>query len=180
MLSERGRWRVWLSETAESTIKDAAQSAHPRETGGVLIGVLTGSRPWVTHAVHVPSPTSTSTSYEIPAGARRRAVDRARRFDPRVGYLGDWHSHPADVDPSTCDERTMAKVAADPYAYCTMPLLFVLRRVSDGYWVDARQWTGRSLRALQILRAGPLAAGAPARPTRRKLRRITKALRGRR
>lgn len=181
ILGERGRWRVWLSEGAEAVIQEAASTAHPKETGGVLIGVLAGSRPWVTHAVHAPSPTSTGTSYEIPAGARRKAVERERRVDPRVGYLGDWHSHPADVDPSRCDETTMAYVAEDPRADCARPLLFVLRRAGDDYWVDARQWMGRSLRELQVLQAGALAVGARARPPRRRtVRKIAKSLRGRR
>lgn len=160
-------------------MKEEARVDHPRETGGVLIGVLAGSRPWVTHAVHVPSPRSSGTSYEIPAGARRRAVDRARCFDQRVGYLGDWHSHPVDVEPSERDATTMKRVAVDPYAECSMPLLLVLRRVGDDYWVDARQWRGRSLQSLQVLRAGPLSSGGPLRPRRwRRLRTITKTVRG--
>lgn len=179
-MRERGRWRIWLSEEAEAVIKESAREAHPHETGGVLVGVLAGTRPWVTYAVHVPSPTSTGTSYEIPAGARRRAVNEARRMDPRLGYLGDWHSHPADIEPSRCDATTMAHLAADARADCAWPLLIVLRRACEDYWVDARQWTGRSLRVLQVVRAGPLAVGAPPRPPRRRtLRRITKTLRGR-
>ena len=179
-MNERGRWRVWLTEEAEVVMACAAQAAHPRETGGVLIGVLTGTRPWITHAVHVPSKASSGTSYELPVGARRRSVDRARRLDFRVGYLGDWHSHPSDIGPSTCDFSTMAAIAADQASGCARPLLLVLRRVEEDYWVDAQQWAGRSLRPLQVLRAGPLETGAPSRRGRAKsLRRFAKSLRGR-
>jgi proteasome lid subunit RPN8/RPN11 len=170
---ERGRWRVWLSEEAEAIITDSGRAAHPRETGGVLIGVLAGSRPWVTDAVHVPSRHSTGNTYEIPAGARRRAVEKARQKDPRVGYLGDWHSHPADVGPSQCDQTTMASIAADARAGCSRPLLLVLRRAQAEYAIDARQWTGGALRVLRVVRAGALAPDGPRRP-RRRLPRIPK------
>ena len=89
-------WRVWLAEEAASTITRVAAAAHPHETGGVLVGVHTrGSRPWVTHAVELRSPKATSTFYEVPAGARLKAIARLRRRDARLGYLGEWHVHPA-------------------------------------------------------------------------------------
>lgn len=155
-MAEAPLWRCWLSESAAEEIRAAASNAHPNETGGVLVGVLTGTRPWVTDAIHVPSKKATPTWYEIPAGARRKAVRAARRADHRVGYLGDWHAHPADVGPSGTDLATMRKLAADPRADCVRPLLVIARRDGVDYKIDARQFVNMRLRPLRVISAGAL------------------------
>jgi hypothetical protein len=63
----------------------------------------------VTHAAELRSPKATETFYEVPIGARRKAVTRLRRRDPRLGYLGEWHVHPSDVAPSPVDTETIAR-----------------------------------------------------------------------
>jgi proteasome lid subunit RPN8/RPN11 len=156
------RPRLWLSETAWQTIKAAAGAAHPAETGGVLLGVLSiDGRPWITEAVTVPSATATHTSYELPTGARPRAVDEARAHDPRLGYLGDWHSHPADAGPSLRDGRTMRRLA-QVTPDCPTPVLIIARRVAgDDYAIDARDASPRRLRRLDALAAGDLPPSPP-------------------
>ena len=151
-----GMWRVWLTETVRDALIAAAHRGHPRETGGVLIGVLAWGRPWVTHAKEISSGSRTDTYFELPSGARNRAVFQLRRNDSRLGYLGDWHSHPADVGPSDKDNATMARLALQGDR--RHPLLFIVRRTRDQYEIDPRQWTGASLRRLHIIKAGPLSA----------------------
>lgn len=175
-----GAWRVWVSDGAREIMIEAAAAAHPSETGGVLVGVVLArgpgaGRPWVTHAVQVPSRKSGPGYYELPAGARERAVKRLRMNDPRLGYLGDWHSHPADIDPSSTDAHSMASVSVT--GDCARPLLLVVRRNGEGYRIDSRQWTGATLRQLQIRSSGPLPRPQPENrrrprpPTSRALRR---------
>lgn len=152
-------WRLWLSDTAREDMTRASAAAHPSETGGALVGVVLGrgrgaGRPWVTHAVEVRSKKSGLGHYQLPTGARERVVTRLRKKDPRLGYLGDWHSHPVDLDPSRTDADSMASVAVT--GDCRRPLLLVLRRAADGYRIDARQWTGAGLRRLQVRGSGPL------------------------
>jgi hypothetical protein len=152
-------WRVWIAESAAAAITHAGVAAHPRETGGVLVGVHThGSRPWITHAIELRSKKATGTFYEVPAGARRRAIARLRRQDPRLGYLGEWHVHPADVEPSSVDAATMSRLADDPHAGCERPVLLVARLTTAGYHLDARQLSHAKLRQLQVIATGPLAA----------------------
>lgn len=167
-----GRWRIWLSEPAREQILAAAHEHHPNEIGGVLIGVETQRRPWVTQAVAVPSRRATPVYYEIRAGARRRAVRRSRRDDPRLGYLGDWHSHPADIGPSGKDRETMADLAADRDSGCPRPVLLLARRRGEGYRLDARQQVGSKLRESRLIIAGPLAPDGGLRPPRGRKRRL--------
>jgi integrative and conjugative element protein (TIGR02256 family) len=173
-------WRAWITEAAQAELLEAAQRAHPRETGGVLIGVLAhGRRPWITNAIELPSSKSTATSFEVPARSRRKAVERLRLRDARLGYLGEWHVHPADVPPSPTDTSTLAHLAADPEAGCDRPMLLIARRTAAGYKLDGRQLSRKTLRQLQMLASGPVpeASTAPLRPTgprttRRRRRRI--------
>src|SRR3954447_3532001 len=108
-----GRWRAWLTESARSAIADAAAAAHPKETGGVLLGVLAHGRPWITDAVEVPDADATGVFYELEGGAAPAIVDAMTLLDPRLGYLGEGHSHPADVGPSQLDAHSMRAIAAD-------------------------------------------------------------------
>jgi hypothetical protein len=160
----------------------AATRAHPRETGGVLVGVLADAlgagRPWVTHAVEVPSPKSGPSRYELPAGARQRVVRSLRKQDARLGYLGDWHSHPINLDPSGTDATSIASISTT--GDCSRPLLVVLRRRKGGYEVDGRQWTGASLRRLRILDTGPLQPSGKRRSKKAPKRRRLSSVRSRR
>lgn len=157
-------WRVWLSETAWDALIAAAKAANPEETGGVLVGVVLAGgegagRPWVTNAVEVPSRNKGRSHYELPAGARHRVVRKLRKSDSRLGYLGDWHSHPSDVGPSPTDIDSIESASLE--GDCPRPLLFLVRRGRQRYRIDAHQWTGKSLRRLQVRAAGSLQSQDP-------------------
>jgi proteasome lid subunit RPN8/RPN11 len=148
--------RVWLTEAAAELICDGARRAHPHETGGVLVGVLSRDRPWVTAAVEIASAGASGSYYKLPQGARRRAVARLRRGDRRVGYLGEWHSLPDDAGPSSVDIDAMALVGRDPAASCPRPILIIACRVGTGYDLDATQLRGSHLRRVRLVSAGSL------------------------
>ena len=122
----------------------------------MLLGVEVTGQPWITQATVVPSGQGSLTYYELPAGARNLAVDRARQSDARLGYLGDWHSHPVNIGPSATDRQTMRTLVA--HGDHPKPLLLLARRCADGYELDARQRTAAQLRALELVAAGALPA----------------------
>jgi proteasome lid subunit RPN8/RPN11 len=151
-----GRWRAWLTESARDVMINAARAAHPKETGGVLLGVLTHGRPWITTAVEVPDADATGVYYELEGGAAPAIVDAMTLLDPRLGYLGEWHSHPADVGPSELDAQSVRAIADDASAGCAHPVLLIARRRGSGYGLDTRQLQRRRLRSLHLIDAGPL------------------------
>jgi Prokaryotic homologs of the JAB domain len=158
-------------------LERAAADAHPKETGGILVGVHTaGLRPWIVHAVEIPSKDSGRAHYVVPARRRRQVVERLRKLhDPRLGYLGEWHSHPMDVGASSTDLESIQAIANDRASGCQRPVLFVVRRAGGGYALDARQLDRRSLRPLNLIAAGPLSP-PETKPRRRRsfpLRRTT-------
>lgn len=102
---------VRLAESAADAIRAAAGSAHPQETGGILLGVEAGGRPWITQIVEITTPHRGRSHYHVPRGTTSAAVRAARKGDPRIGYLGEWHVHPSDVGPSPRDRATMRHLA---------------------------------------------------------------------
>ena len=100
-----------MSENVSAALRRYARKADPDETGGILLGVRTNGRPWITGAVEIASRDRGRSHYRLPAGATTPVVTRARQQDPRLGYLGEWHSHPADIGPSPTDRATMRRLA---------------------------------------------------------------------
>ncbi|MGH2378620.1 MAG: hypothetical protein ACRDGT_09095 [Candidatus Limnocylindria bacterium] len=66
-------------------------------------------------------------------------------------YLGEWHSHPANVGASPRDRRSMIELGRNPDYRRSRPVLIVLRRADGRLWVaDAHQLIGRRLGRLAV------------------------------
>jgi integrative and conjugative element protein (TIGR02256 family) len=152
--------RLLITETARSVMTAAAARAHPYETGGVLIGVYTDGHPWIIAAPEIGSPDRGRTHYRIPGGATHDAVMLARAFDDRLGYLGDWHTHPSDVGPSPTDLATLALISVR-HPLLPNPTQIVVRRTEDSHALDARRIIGLTPRACTIRLTGNLPAQTP-------------------
>lgn len=144
---------VLLSESTLERIALAANRSHPLETGGILVGVHTGGLPWITDMVEISTNARGRTSYRIPRGATRSAVRGLRERDPRLGYLGDWHSHPMDVPASPTDRATLVATSAKAMAPV---ILLVARRVGSSYSHDVHLARGVVVRPCDASLAGDL------------------------
>ena len=147
--------RVLISETAVQTILDSAAGAHPLEAGGLLVGVRAGPYPWITHALEVPSTDVSGIHYVFPAGITHSLIRHVRRVDKRLGYLGEWHVHPADVGPSPTDVRTIATIADS----APNPILAIARRTAARYTLDVMQWQRAGLGKVELVTTGGLSGG---------------------
>jgi len=134
----------------------AAKLAHPKETGGVLVGVRVHGRPWVTHALEIRSRDSGPAQYILDGDARQSAVDEIREIDWRIGYIGEWHSHPANTPPTSRDIRSIARLARDPEAECPHPVLVVVRCKAANWVLDATQWQVARASHVRLIAAGGL------------------------
>ena len=155
----------WLliAETAMADLAAAAQRSHPLEAGGILVGVTVGDRPWVTGIIEIDSPDRGTRHYRLPSGSTQSAVRSARRGDYRLGYLGDWHSHPGDAGASGIDLATLAVMSARRRKF-PMPTLLVVRRTSVGTILEATRFVRALPRPCVVLATGdlpPQATGAP-------------------
>lgn len=152
---------LYVSEDALAAMIDEARRLHPNEAGGVLVGVSVSGRPWVTHAVPIPSAVRSNRGYELPDNAGPAAVDQLRRCDRRLGYLGDWHSHPEDIAASPEDvdslRRIIARAGAGP-----RPVLAVVRHSTTHHSVDFLVVDRSRARSMRTVRTGALTPVSPA------------------
>ncbi|HKY14068.1 MAG TPA: ThiF family adenylyltransferase [Microthrixaceae bacterium] len=150
---------VMLSADARATMTNAAIDTHPNETGGILIGArASDGSTCVVEAVEFRPETPSPHVYRVPDGVTQSAVDAARSLDERVGYVGEWHSHPTDQPASATDVATMVHLADLPDS--RDPVLFVLRPLTaDQFHIDAYVVADRVLERCSVVDVGGLPAG---------------------
>ncbi|MCW2535954.1 MAG: hypothetical protein JWQ26_1653 [Modestobacter sp.] len=111
---------ILIARAALDTLLTAGEESLPLETGGILLGFRAPGAIVITRALIVPDPRSSRHSYLL-HGRRAQALMAAARTDAPavVGYVGEWHTHPADMPPSRTDQRALgaaARMAAGPVA----------------------------------------------------------------
>lgn len=151
--------RVFVSEHVVSMLQESAEASRPLETGGVLVGVLQDDEPWITAAVEVIDRTRTLSRFEIPYGITPIAVEAAQERDPRVGLIGMWHSHPANVGASPTDKATLGREARRPKRQKKVPaVMIVVRDAGDGWVLDVLRDKGEGPAPAEIILTGPMSS----------------------
>lgn len=104
---------VRVSSSALTSMQVAGGSALPYETGGILLGFRAAEGVVVTRALVVHDARSTGHDYLRDETQARAALATARTITPPVvGYVGEWHTHPAAQPPSRMDIATLVEVAS--------------------------------------------------------------------
>lgn len=134
--------RQQIAESAITTMHEAATSSLPKETGGILLGYRTNDGVSVTGAIEVKDRRATRTAYRRSRRQAMRRLAEALALEPAdsaIGYVGEWHSHPAPQPPS---DQDLAALAATALAAPDDIVLVVLSR-HGGEWrvshADARR-----------------------------------------
>lgn len=144
MITARRRRRSsYLISVAEGALTLASRHGRanlPKEVGGVLVGWREGKDVIVVHELlFVPHDGSVATRYDREHGLADELLQDylAEADDPRLGYVGEWHTHPEPFPPSPMDLKTIRGIAAclqDPVA------LIVLMAHRGGHSIEP---TGR-------------------------------------
>lgn len=120
--------------TVMAHLHEIAGAALPFETGGILLGYRTPSEIVVVDALEVPDSKAHRFGYTRRRRPAQEMLDVYRAGQPSssdVGWVGDFHSHPADQPASKTDMRTLMRSArADGRALC----MLILARTSHS-WV---------------------------------------------
>lgn len=106
--------RLLVAADAWETVRDVSERALPREAGGILVGFRMASDVVVDRAVEVPDPDADRHGYVRRQAQAQRALDAVLDAEPRsslLGWVGDFHSHPADHPPSSQDLRSLRRSA---------------------------------------------------------------------
>lgn len=113
---------ISLRDDAHETIASETANHLPRETGGILLGYQENSTIVATHAVVVAGQGTTKNRYirdDVRANILLKEFLEQRGDDDPIGYIGEWHSHPAPSGPSPVDHAAMratAKASSNPIA----------------------------------------------------------------
>jgi proteasome lid subunit RPN8/RPN11 len=120
---------VRIRHAAGAKIHQAAESAAPHETGGLLLGWWEKGSIIIEHAIVLNDANATTHSWVRHEAEAQAALDRVRdaRGSAPLGYVGDWHSHPANVGASGTDIMSL-KTASGQFQ---LPLVLIVRKPSD-------------------------------------------------
>lgn len=142
---------------ATEVISAAAAAAYPRENGGLLLGWWDADRIVVRNAVEVPDPAATANSWSRHEPRAQAALDAAldAHRHPWLGYVGDWHSHPAACGASIQDVASIRR-ASRQY---TEPLVLLVYR-ADGAFDHVVAHRGRTRRVGALI-SSTKGSGAP-------------------
>jgi integrative and conjugative element protein (TIGR02256 family) len=103
---------ILITGTALDAATTDGLAALPQETGGILLGFRTPDLVVVTRTLTVHDPRGSRHSYRR---HRRRAQAQMAAAGinetPGIGYVGEWHTHPADCPPSRIDIRALMATA---------------------------------------------------------------------
>ncbi|MBD3216411.1 MAG: hypothetical protein GF311_27610 [Candidatus Lokiarchaeota archaeon] len=143
-----------IDENALSLIQSECDSAFPNETGGILIGRFDSNSILIQYATD-----SGPMAKRSPGGFRRDGdysqaiLDRI--FQESLGefdYIGEWHSHPAMVGPSSRDRKAMRWIARNRKYDMSFPVLGISAwNPGTGWKLFLYQFAGRRLRSLKCV-----------------------------
>lgn len=100
--------RAWEAATTAASIDPMT------ETGGVLLGWRHGGGVYVRDILLVAETRPRHTLYRRrhkPASDALQAVLASQPPGSPVGYVGEWHSHPAPTGPSWVDRREIRRIS---------------------------------------------------------------------
>lgn len=120
---------VEVHPDATTMISTTASVAYPRETGGLLLGWWNNGQVIIRYAIEVPDPYATTNSWSRDENSAQTTLDSALAADEHqwLGYVGDWHSHPA---PSGTSRQDLASIQRASTTY-DQPLVLLVHR-ADG------------------------------------------------
>lgn len=107
--------RLRLAESACAAAARMALEACPLETGGILLGWHEADTIVVSHVLRIGDPHASTHEYVRNDEAAQRALDTFRSVsaDGRIGYVGEWHSHPVAQPPSPIDYASLRQLAQE-------------------------------------------------------------------
>lgn len=138
-----GGWMVCTDEKLLYKVRSLRRAHLPNETGGILIGSFDMERRIVYVVDTVPSPPD---SVEQPtlyirgyAGLREEVARVAEATAGRLGYAGEWHSHPPDcsADLGNDDRRLFGWLEEEMATEGHPPVMLIMGEADLRWYVEA-------------------------------------------
>jgi integrative and conjugative element protein (TIGR02256 family) len=128
-----------------------AQRSLPLETGGIVLGWREAECIHVDRLIEVRDPNAQDVTYERNHERARAALKKTQAQlppDSLLGYVGEWHTHPAPQPPSRQDRKELKAIARS----IAQPLvMMVLATSGSGHWYPyALTASGRTVRGASV------------------------------
>jgi len=126
--------------SALAAMCDAADSAFPNETGGLLMGFVRAEHAEITTIIGAgPEAVMTRRSFMPDRDWQYEQIDRLYNdTNGAITYLGEWHSHPSgSTSLSGLDRSLLREIAETPAAQCQTPLMALLAGGGAEEWTEA-------------------------------------------
>lgn len=140
-------------EAAELILK-LSRLEYPWETGGALAGFTSRNSVVITHATG-PGPQAERgrASFRRDGDSTQDAVDQIFGDTGGVSdYVGEWHSHPSPVGPSTTDRRAMSRISGNPAYRTPEPILVIAQKTRWRKWrLLGFRWIGCDLDPVRVV-----------------------------
>jgi len=122
---------VNILPTAQEIIEKEILLRHPRETGGILIGIYDENLRLATiHFAAGPTEDSQHGAFNFDRGVKgikEQIAVAKKQISENVHYLGEWHSHPNNrAIPSNMDLKQMQTFAKNKQLGIKSPLLLIV------------------------------------------------------
>jgi integrative and conjugative element protein (TIGR02256 family) len=137
---------IVLQATAHDAITTEGCQRLPLESGGILLGYHEDQRIIITDALIVTTADATTNRYtrhDVQANEQLREYLAARDLDDPIGYIGEWHSHPAPSGPSSIDLKAIRATARATAGSIALMVYSPPRTPAFSAVIAARQRVGR-------------------------------------
>jgi integrative and conjugative element protein (TIGR02256 family) len=125
-----------LAPEAAELILELSRLEYPRETGGALAGFKSANGVVITHATG-PGPRAERgrATFRRDGDSTQGSMDQILGETGGVSdYVGEWHSHPSPVGPSTMDRSAMSRISGNPAYRTPEPILLIAQRTRWRRW----------------------------------------------
>ena len=127
--------QIVVEPTCWSTIIDSADLQAGSETGGILLGWRHSTGVYVCDVIEVPDRRASRNQYVRRHGLASESLNRFLDTLPArspVGYVGEWHTHPAPQGPSRTDRRQLKGISRHLHDY--IALIVASHDPRSGVW----------------------------------------------
>lgn len=125
-----------ISDEARSLVLLESNNCFPNETGGVLVGKLTGDCVQIEHALNAgPKALCSPNNFKRDGDYSQDKLDAiVKESNGEFDYVGEWHSHPTPSFLSPVDIRSMRWIVDNINYAITTPILLLRVRDSKAKW----------------------------------------------
>lgn len=143
-----------MSELAVNCIVVESDQHFPNETGGILVGAVESDCVIIQHAIG-PGPMAQHrpTRFKRDGTYSQEVLDHlVKDSEGRFDYIGEWHSHLSQPNPSITDFKSMKWIALNEKYATNEPILLLCVNIGLNRWqLNCYSFVENVLKRLELI-----------------------------